>query len=138
MDACDGSEHICAIASEKTGIAVKHMLFSELHGKAKYDGIWACSSILHLPKDELAEVFWRMVQAVKPGGFLYVSFKYGTYEGERNGRHFTDFTEENFRDFLEKDVRIKELSLEELWVTNDARPKRQDEKWLNAILRRGC
>ncbi len=138
VDACDGSEHICAIASEKTGIAVKQMLFSELHVKAKYDGIWACSSILHLPKDELAEVFWRMVQAVKPGGFLYVSFKYGTYEGERNGRYFTDFTEENFRDFLEKDVRIKELFLEELWVTNDVRPKRQDEKWLNAILRRGC
>ena len=58
----------------------------------KYDGIWACASILHLPKKELKEVFKKMLTALKPGGRIYTSFKYGEYEGERNGRYFTDFT----------------------------------------------
>ena len=43
-------------------------------------------------KKELKEVFKKMLTALKPGGRIYTSFKYGEYEGERNGRYFTDFT----------------------------------------------
>lgn len=50
--ATDGSEELCKSASEYTGIAVKQMLFQELDEIDKYDGIWACSSILHLTKKE--------------------------------------------------------------------------------------
>jgi hypothetical protein len=74
-----------------------------------------------------------MIAALKPKGVIYTSFKYGTFEGERNGRYFTDFTEETFSDFL-KD--IPGISMEELWVTNDVRPGRGEEKWLNLILRK--
>jgi hypothetical protein len=74
-----------------------------------------------------------MIAALKPQGVIYTSFKYGTFEGERNGRYFTDFTEEAFSDFL-KD--IPGISLEELWITNDVRPDRGEEKWLNLILRK--
>jgi hypothetical protein len=75
----------------------------------------------------------KMIAALKPKGVIYTSFKYGTFEGERNGRYFTDFTEETFSDFL-KD--IPGISMEELWVTNDVRPGRGEEKWLNLILRK--
>ena len=47
VDAIDGSENLCKIASENTGIEVRNMLFSELDAGELYDGIWACSSILH-------------------------------------------------------------------------------------------
>lgn len=57
VDAIDGSEELCRIASDYTGIKVKKMLFKELEEIEKYDGIWACSSILHLPKRELKAVF---------------------------------------------------------------------------------
>lgn len=50
MEAIDGSEELCKIASEFTGIEVKHLLFQESAEENKYDEIWACSSILHLPK----------------------------------------------------------------------------------------
>ena len=56
VDAIDGSEQLCQIASEHTGIKVRQMLFQELEVNEKYDGIWACASILHLPKKELKEV----------------------------------------------------------------------------------
>lgn len=131
VDAIDGSEKLCKIASEYTGIAVKHMLFQELQVQDKYDGIWACSSILHLPKEELKSVLGKMVTAIKKGGIIYTSFKYGAYEGERNGRYFIDFTIESFTEFIKE---FTQLQLEEYWITGDVRPGRGDEKWLNVIM----
>lgn len=74
-----------------------------------------------------------MVTALKPNGIIYTSFKYGTFEGERDGRYFTDMTEQIFADFIQD---IKELQVEEEWVTADVRPGRNEEKWLNLILRK--
>ena len=98
-----------------------------------YDGIWACSSILHLPKPELLPVIRKMCIALKDNGVIYTSFKYSNFEGERNGRYFTDFTEDTFREFIKV---IPELTVEEQWITLDVRPGRGEEKWLNLILRK--
>lgn len=132
-EASDGSEELVKIASEYTGIQVRRMLFQELDVAEKYDGIWACSSILHLPYVELADVLVKMGKALVPHGIAYTSFKYGIGEGVRNGRFFTDMTEEKIAGLLnETDV----FKIEELWVTSDVRPGREVEKWLNLILRK--
>lgn len=133
MDATDGSEELCKIASDYTGINVKQMLFEELCDINKYDGIWACSSILHLSKEALLTVLKKMAAALKDSGVVYTSFKYGDFEGERNGRYFTDFTIETFKEYIQK---IPELQIEEYWITSDVRPGRGEEKWLNLILRK--
>ena len=133
VDAIDGSEEMCKIAAEYTGIPVKQMLFHQLDEQEKYDGIWACASILHLPLQDLENVLHKMSRALKPSGVIYASFKYGTFEGERNGRYFTDMTEETFAVLLK---RIPTLTLEEQWISSDVRPGRGDEKWLNLILRK--
>lgn len=133
VDATDGSEELCKIASKYTGIKVRQMLFQELDEYEKYDGIWACSSILHLPKDELKQVLIKMAAALNAGGIIYTSFKYGDYEGERNGRYFTDFTIDSFADFIQD---VKHLKLIECWITGDVRHGRGEEKWLNLILQR--
>ena len=89
----------------------------------------------------------RMVQALKENGIIYTSFKYGDFEGERNGRYFTDFTEKSFTEFLEKlkifnentkntEDKVSEIIIEKIWITEDVRPGRGDEKWLNLILRK--
>lgn len=133
VTATDGSAELCRLASEFTGIKVKEMLFQELDAINQYDGIWACSSILHLPKKELLPVIWKMCEALKDNGIIYTSFKYGDFEGERNGRYFTDFTEKTFQEVIEK---VPELTIEEHWITSDIRPGRGEEKWLNLILRK--
>lgn len=79
VEATDGSEELCKLASTYTGVSVKYMLFQELDEQKKYNGIWACSSILHLPKDELKNVMQRMLCALKDDGVIYTSFKYGTF-----------------------------------------------------------
>lgn len=133
VDAVDGSEQLCRIASEYTGIKVRQMLFQELDEKEKYDGIWACASILHLPKKQLREVLKNMYAALKSKGWIYISFKYGEFEGERNGRYFTDFTTYTFKDFIHD---MHGLKIEEQWITGDVRPGRGEEKWLNLLLQK--
>ena len=133
VDAVDGSEQLCRIASEYTGIKVRQMLFQELDEKEKYDGIWACASILHLPKKQLREVLENMYAALKSKGWIYTSLKYGEFEGERNGRYFTDFTTDTFKNFIHD---MHGLKIEEHWITGDVRPGRGEEKWLNLLLQK--
>ena len=133
VDAIDGSIELCKLASEYTGIDVKHMLFQELTDAKKYDGIWACASILHVKRTELPEILQKMCNATKNNGIIYVSFKYGDFEGERNGRYFTDMTEESMSELL---TYIPELKVEKQWITGDVREGRGDERWLNMIFRK--
>ena len=133
VDAVDGSPELCRIASELTGLPVRCMRFEELSAVAEYDGIWACSSILHVPSVQLPALLAKMAAALKDGGVIYTSFKYGEGEGMRHGRYFSDFTEETFARLLEQ---VPALCEEEHWVSSDVRPGRGGERWLNAILRK--
>lgn len=131
VDAIDGSDKLCRIASEYIGQPVKQMLFQDLNEHEKYDGIWACSSILHLNHQELHKVLVLIQNALKQGGYLYTSFKYGTFEGMRNGRYFIDQTENTFDDLI---CDMEELKVVDYAITSDVRPGREEERWLNIIL----
>lgn len=133
VEAIDGSEELCKIASEYTGITVKQMLFEELDTQEAYDGIWACASILHVKRQELPLILKKMADATKREGILYVSFKYGNFEGVKNGRYFTYLTEESMQELL---TGISELIVEKEWISSDVRANRGDEQWLNLILRK--
>lgn len=133
IEAIDGSEELCNVASAYTGITVKKQLFTELSEVHKYDAVWACSSILHASSDELVIIMRKIWTALKDNGIFYTSFKYGTFEGERNGRYFSDMTEESLSSLLTK---VTGFNIEEQWITSDVRPGREEEKWLNVILRK--
>ena len=121
VNAIDGSSELCALATEYTGIPVKCQMFQEWDEQEVYDGIWACSSLLHLSYGELDEVLYRIEKALKPQGILYMSFKYGVFEGERNGRYFLDFTEEKLEQLLKKHTSLQQLRN---FLTEDVRPDR--------------
>ena len=74
-----------------------------------------------------------MIRALHQDGIIYTSFKYGEYEGERNGRYFTDFTIESFKEFI---AGYDDVIIEDYWLSGDVRPGREEEKWLNLILRK--
>ena len=59
--------------------------------------------------------------------------KYGNFEGERNGRYFTDMTEDKMENLLNS---FPEIKIEKQWITGDVRAGRGDERWLNMILRK--
>ena len=133
VDAVDGSEELCRRASDYTGIPVKHMLFQELSDREQYDGIWACASILHLKRRELPDVLQRISDALKPGGILYTSFKYGNFEGMREGRYYSDFTEETLAALMEQ---VSSLLIFDQKISCDVRPGREEERWINILARR--
>lgn len=133
VDAIDGSEKLCKIASEYTGVQVKQMLFEELDVVEEYDGIWACASILHVEKKQLTDIMKKIAIATKTDGVVYASFKYGEFEGVRNGRFFTYLTEESLGKLLEA---VPELVIEKLWTSADVRAGRGEERWLNIVLRK--
>ena len=74
-----------------------------------------------------------MSTATKANGIMYLSFKYGNFEGERNGRYFTDMTEDKMENLLNS---FPEIKIEKQWITGDVRAGRGDERWLNMILRK--
>ena len=133
VTAIDGSEELCKRASELTGINVRKLYFQDVDYINEFDGIWACASLLHVDIKELPDVFLKLCRALKEGGILYVSFKYGEFSGERNGRLFTDLNDESFGKMIDD---IPGFSILEKGLSSDVRPGREEENWLNAIVRR--
>ena len=133
VDAIDGSAELCRLASAAAGIPVRQMYFQDLDAVDAYDGIWACASILHVSKAELPLILQKMTQALKTNGLIYTSFKYGDGEGVRNGRYFSDFTEETAKALIRE---TKGLQIEKMWTSSDRRPGREEEQWLNILLRK--
>lgn len=129
VDSIDYSKELVKKASRLTGIPIKLKSFYEVDDYEAYDGIWACASLLHCERSRLAEVIGKLISALKPGGMLYMSFKYGTTERENDGRIFTDLDEAQANALLEPFDNVQQI---QQWITVDKRPERQ-EKWLNLI-----
>ena len=99
----DGSKEMCRIASAYTGLNVKCMDFLDLNDKDYYDGIWACSSILHVQRSKYIEVLKKMRDAIKSDGAMYISFAEGFNQEEykEDGRYFNDLNKESFLTFTD-------------------------------------
>ena len=133
VSAFDASPALAELASSYLQQPVEVKTFQELECVNKYDGIWCCASLLHVPKAELPQVFLKLQNALKPNGVLYVSFKYGTQERVHNGREFTDLNEDGLTALIAHHTELKILKQ---WQTVDQRPERESEVWLNALLTR--
>lgn len=99
-----------------TGIQVKLQSFYEIDEHEVYDGVWACASLLHCERDRLGEVVGKLVNALKPNGVLYMSFKYGDSDREKEGRAFTDLKEEQAGTLREQFEHVQQLNQ---WITID-------------------
>jgi SAM-dependent methyltransferase len=134
VDAFDGSIEMVRRASGLTGIAVKHMVFEDILTaplRNQYDAIWCCASLLHLERHLLPAVLTAMLDALVPGGIMYLSFKHGESERIKDGRWFTDLTQESLSQLL---ISIGRCKLVESWITGDQRLGRSNT-WLNATIR---
>ena len=128
--AVDGCAEYCEHTRRRAGCEVRQMLFGELDYTNAFDGVWACASLLHVQKDALPGVLRLIRRALKKHGVFYASFKYGETEREKNGRLFSDFTEESLRALLEEAGGFRTVKL---WTTADARPERAGERWVNVL-----
>lgn len=132
VTAMDGSIEMCRLAGEYIGQEVVHMQFQEIDFAPIFDGIWACASLLHVPSLELERVLGKLLKGLKEEGVLYASFKYGDFEGERNGRYFCDLDETKAKEVFTR-VGYKVTNM---WMTGDVREGRGDEKWINILAKK--
>ena len=132
VEAIDYSAELVKKARELTNIEVRQQSFYDLAENNKYDGIWACASLLHCERDRLTEVLGLIFKALKPNGVCYMSFKYGNTDREKEGRSFTDLNEQQAHELIKQ---IDQALLLQQWITIDKRPDRT-EKWLNILIRK--
>ncbi len=129
----DASESMVELASQHIGRPVLHMSFDQIQIRERFDGIWACASLLHVPRQLMPKMLERLGTSLKAGGVMYASFKHGEEEVVREGRLFSDYNEERFRYTLEP---CSDLEMVRFWRTGDVRPECNDTVWLNVLLRK--
>lgn len=129
--AMDISEELGKRASEYIGQKVIIQDMRNLHYQNEFIGVWACASLLHLDEDEIIETLRKIFKSLKRDGIVYISFKYGDKNYEKDGRKFTCFTYEKFIK-LGKEFESKIL---QWFITEDVRADRKNEKWFNIVLK---
>lgn len=130
VTAFDNTQEMCDFAARFLGQEVLHLSFEKLAFENRFDAIWASASLLHISKEQMPEILYKLGSALKDKGTLYASFKYGENEFMKEGRFFNAYTQKSFSELLEESP----FHCTEILVLKDTRPHREDESWLNVIL----
>jgi len=133
VDAFDASEQLCKLATELISQHVRHMYFENIDYENEYDGVWASASLLHVSKSELPNILVRMHRSLKKHGILYASFKEGCKENEKGERFFSDYSREEICEVFEEKGLFDTI---ECFTTSDVRENRNNELWVNIIVRK--
>ena len=82
-----------------------------------FDGIWAYTSLLHIPKDRIDFVLIKINQILKDGGIVYTGMKEGDFEGWLESdkypgmkRFFSLYKDEELRNIISKYFNILHTS----------------------------
>lgn len=131
VEAFDTSEVMVNLSSQLTGLPIQHALFVDVTFENEFNGIWACASLLHVGRESIRDVLYRLVGMLCKDGIFYMSFKYGNKVYEKDGRSFNCYDENSFSRMIET---IPLLRILELYKTKDLRVGKDDEYWLSAII----
>jgi SAM-dependent methyltransferase len=129
----DASPAMVKAAAALTGETARLLNFADMDFRVEFDGIWACASLLHVPREHLTPILARFARALKSNGALYLSFKYGESERIDGLRYFNDLNENLLKQYMET---VAALRLVNIWTTVDTRSEQGSQKWLNAIARK--
>lgn len=132
VTALDSSKEMCNLASVHSGENVLHMTFAEMDFEDVFDGIWANASLLHVPYEEMPEILSKIVRSLKKGGLLYMTLRYGEFEGIKDERYYTDYRTRKIKDLISS---CEGLDLIEVKKYEDVRPDK-DVLWLHVLARK--
>lgn len=100
VKAIDGSIEMCKLASKYINQEVTCMKFEEFSDINTYDAIWACASLLHIEKENLPNILYKLVNALKSNGIIYASFKLGTGYEIKEGKYYNYLTKNEIIEIL--------------------------------------
>jgi SAM-dependent methyltransferase len=125
----DASSALCTSASDYAGVPCHVMRIENLTYRAAFEGIWACASLLHLPRLLLPTALRRLREALVAQGILYASVQIGAGDWIlADGRAYAYYQSAEFSGFI-ADAGFR---IEESWESGDTL-KRASVPWLNVI-----
>ncbi|MCR4717637.1 MAG: class I SAM-dependent methyltransferase [Lachnospiraceae bacterium] len=127
----DASSELAELADIYTGVEPLVMDMRDMDFDSVFDGIWACASLLHLPKDDMKDMLRKISDALKEGGICYLSVKKGDFEGFRQERYYSDYEPLELKMLLEDVGSFEDI---EIWENEDARIEGQE--WVNALIKK--
>ena len=133
VTAIDAAKNLAQLAEDLIAQPVLKMKLQDLDYKSKFNGIWACASLLHLQSDKMQQVLKKFAAALVTEGIIYISLQYGEGEEFKNGRFFNYYTEKSWLKLMQE---IEELEVLKLWKTDDKREDRSGKRWLNVLLQK--
>lgn len=131
----DGSIEMCKLASEYIKEKVSCMKFNELNDINTYDGIWACSSILHVEKENLSSILIKMINALKVNGIIYTSFKKGNGYEIKEGKYYNYLTKEEMEAIL-KEISNNVKIIDYFETLPSTKIKANGTIWINFIIKK--
>lgn len=134
IKAIDGSIEMCKLASEYINQDVECMKFDELNEENTYDAIWACSSILHVEKEELPNILNKMIRALKPNGVIFTAFKKGEGYEIKEGKYYNFLTKEELEKIL--NGINKNIKIIDYFETLSSTKRPEKVIWSNYILQK--
>lgn len=102
VKAIDGSIELCKLAENYINHPVECMKFEELDEEDTYDAIWACSSIIHVERENLPDILKKMIKALKENGIIYTCFKKGNKTIIKDNKYYNYLTKEILEDILKE------------------------------------
>ena len=130
----DGSIELAKEAEKLINQEVIVSKFEDFKSEERFDGIWACASLLHVRRENIGEVLRNLADNLNKGSVFYLSFKYGDDEYiDERGRYFNCYKEEGFEKMVSS---IKEYKVKSMYKTGDSLGGRANLTWLNIILER--
>ena len=100
VKAFDASSAMVQATKSLAEVPVYQTTFQSAKFETLFNGIWACASLLHVPKRELSKVFDNLAAHLENDGIIYASFKYGANERQKGDRYFNDLTETSLEEHI--------------------------------------
>lgn len=126
----DASPTLAKLATGFSGTTCLTMRFEELRFGSEFDAVWACASLLHMPKRQIPSILRNVHHALVEHGVLFVSVQIG--QGEKllpDGRFFAYYAPEEFSQILED----AGFTIQQSWLSEDSLSSQRQIDWLNIV-----
>lgn len=131
VTAIDASEEMVKLSSQLTEQKTMQMRFQDLAFDQQFDGIWACASLLHIPRNEISLIIQKFINITRPNSTWYISFKLGTQEVFLDGRLYNNYDESLIESLL---ADYSFLRTVKVWQTISFASQQKLVKWLNVLV----
>ena len=116
----DGSKKMCDLARKTSGCKAFQQNFLSLElPPSRFHGIFACSSLFHIPRTELPRILHQLHYSLKDDGALFIANPVGDLEdwdGESYGNYMTwDLYKEHLKEAGFQPIKHYEMKVGEPW-----------------------